>query len=69
MKDNMKYTVDDIKAFIKELKGQVKENEKEMRYHARGRDRNSYAEAAHLDSVNSCLDYVISELNSIVNNN
>ena len=57
-----------VKEFISELKGQVKENAAEMRDHAKGLGRESYAEAAHLDSINTCLDYVISELNSIVKN-
>ena len=55
-----------VKELIQELKGQVRENANEMRYHAKGLDRESYAEAAHLDSVNGCLDYIIKELQEIV---
>jgi hypothetical protein len=55
-----------IKEFIVELKGQIKENASEMRYHAKGLTRGSYAEAAHLDSVNECLDYVVDALQAIV---
>ena len=55
-----------VKALIKELKYQMRENAVEMRHHAKGLDRASYAEAAHLDSVNSCLYYVIEERKEIV---
>lgn len=57
-----------VKELISELKGQVKENAAEMRYHAKGLDRESYAEAAHLDSVNYALDYVICALRDVVKN-
>lgn len=55
-----------VKEFIKDLKAQQRENAKEMKYFAKGACRSSYAEAAHLDSVNDTLDYVITELNVIV---
>lgn len=59
-------TLNMVKDLIKELKGQVQDNEQEMRINAKVMDRESFAAAAHLDSVNTSLHYVIDELKKIV---
>ena len=54
-----------VNELIKDLKAYKRENTKEMKYFAKGASRDSYAEAAHLDSVNDTLDYVIDLLEEI----
>ena len=55
-----------VKELINVLKAQQRENAKEMKYFAKVASRDSYAEAAHLDSVNDTLDEVIVVLEEIV---
>jgi len=55
-----------VKELIKEIKGQQRENKTEMRYYLRGLTRESFAEAAHLDSVNDTFDYILEQLETIV---
>lgn len=55
-----------VKELINVLKAQQRENAKEMKYFAKGACRDSYAAAAHLDSVNDTLDEVIVVLEEIV---
>jgi hypothetical protein len=62
---NENETLKMVKLLIKELKEQQRSNAKEMKYLAKGAHRSSYAEAAHLDSVNETLDCVIDQLNDI----
>jgi hypothetical protein len=53
----------ELKHLIRELKGEIRENEKLGRDAVRVKD---YPEAAHLSSVNTALDYVVGWLNKIV---
>jgi hypothetical protein len=48
-----------MKQFIKDLRLEIKENRREMRHLVR---IGEYAPAAHLDSVNGALEYVIYRL-------
>lgn len=63
---NVDVTLKMVKELIKELKDQVKSNDQEMRYHAKGMSRDSFAAASHLDSVNGAVEYIIDELAIIV---
>jgi hypothetical protein len=52
----------EISFLIKDLEDQYKMNNKEMKILG---NNQLYKEASHLDSVNSCLEYVLNELKSI----
>lgn len=54
---------EELKLLIEQLRDEVKENKNDIRYAVRCED---YAEAAHLTSVNFCLDYVINHLKDII---
>ena len=53
----------ELKHLIRELKAEIKENNVERKAVVKAR---AYDEAAHLQSVNGALDYVIGWLNKIV---
>ena len=61
----MNETLHQVKQLIKQLKATKRSNAQEMKYLAKGAHRSSYAEAAHLDSVNETLDDVIELLQDI----
>lgn len=56
----------EIQYFIRELKGQMKENKSEMKSLA---TKSYFSEAAHLESVNCTTEYVIDELEAILKYN
>lgn len=52
-----------IREYISDLKGERKENLKEYKFLVK---QGELGEAIHLDSVNVCLDYVIDNLERIL---